>query len=318
MTLLLTDSGEMQTTDDIINTLESASAWVRWGVSLFEQQRVYFGHGTDNALDEAAWLVLYALGRSAHEPLSSVPQPLSMAQRQTILTLFEQRVQTRKPAAYLIHEAWFCGLKFYVDERVLVPRSPLGELIVNAFAPWWPPDRPVNAVLDIGTGSGCIAIACHYAFPDAVVDAVDISLDALTVTKQNIALHSVDESVNAIESDLFAALEGRQYDIIVTNPPYVDAEDIAAMPPEFRHEPQIGLIAGDDGLDFAIRILQNAARHLCSEGILIVEVGNSEAALTARFPDVPFMWLAFEGGGHGVFLLTAAELARYHETFLNA
>jgi len=308
----------MKITDEIIDTLESAEAWVTWGVDYFEQHGIYFGHGTDNALDEAAWLVLSALELPLDVALNEVPQPLNAAQRRAIFTLFQQRVERRIPAAYLIHEAWFCGLRFYVDERVLVPRSPIGELIVNAFAPWWPSKQAVSRILDIGTGSGCIAIACAHAFPEAEVDAVDISSDALLVTQKNIELHQLQGRVNAVESDLFGALDGRKYNVIVSNPPYVDAEDIAAMPDEFRHEPQIGLVAGEDGLDFAIRILQDAPRYLTDDGILIVEVGNSEAALAARFPTVPFMWLEFEYGGHGVFLLTTTELTEHHETFLKA
>ncbi len=305
----------MQITGEMIETLDSAEAWVHWGIDCFEQYGVYFGHGTDNALDEAAWLVLAALEMPLDMSLADVAQPLAPAQRRAIANLFQQRVEMRKPAAYLTNEAWFCGLRFYVDERVLVPRSPLGELIVNGFAPWWPEQNPVSRVLDIGTGSGCIAIACAHTFPDVVVDAADISLEALAVTQQNIELHQLEARVNAVESDLFSALDGRCYDIIVSNPPYVDAEDIAAMPAEFRHEPQLGLVAGIDGLDFAVRILRDAPRYLTAEGILIVEVGNSDAALAQRFPTVPFMWLVFENGGHGVFLLTAQELAQYHELF---
>lgn len=308
----------MQITDEIVASLASAEAWVQWGGEYFEQHGIYFGHGTDNAIDEAAWLVLYALAMPLDLSLSEVPQPLTERQRRAIASLFQQRVESRKPAAYLTHEGWFCGLRFYVDERVLVPRSPIGELIVNSFAPWWPAQRPVGRVLDIGTGSGCIAIACAHAFPDAVVDAADISPDALAVTVRNIELHQLAGRVNAVESDLFSALQGERYDIIVSNPPYVDADDIASMPQEFHHEPQLGLVAGEDGLDFAIRILQDAPHHLSEDGILIVEVGNSDAALARRFPTVPFMWLTFEYGGHGVFLLTAHELAEYQPLFLNA
>ncbi|MCF6324726.1 MAG: 50S ribosomal protein L3 N(5)-glutamine methyltransferase [Gammaproteobacteria bacterium] len=305
----------MQIADETIDTLDSAEAWVHWGIDCFEQHGIYFGHGTDNALDEAAWLVLAALAMPLDVSLADAPQPLALAQRRAIANLFQQRVETRKPAAYLTNEAWFCGLRFYVDERVLVPRSPISELIVNGFAPWWPDQRPVSRVLDIGTGSGCIAIACAHALPDAVVDAADISPEALAVAQQNIELHKLGARVNAVESDLFRALDGRRYDIIVSNPPYVDAEDIASMPEEFHHEPQLGLVAGEDGLDFAVRILRDAPRYLTEDGILIVEVGNSDAALAQRFPTVPFMWLAFEYGGHGVFLLTAQELVEYHELF---
>jgi len=306
----------MLITDETMETLDSAEVWVHWGVDYFEQHGIYFGHGTDNALDEAAWLVLSALEMPLDVSLAEAPQPLSIVQRGAIANLFQRRVDTRKPAAYLTHEAWFCGLRFYVDERVLVPRSPIGELIVNGFAPWWPSQNRVNRVLDIGTGSGCIAIACAHAFPDAVVDAADISPEALAVAQQNIELHKLNLRVNAVESDLFSALGGRRYDIIVSNPPYVDAEDIASMPEEFHHEPQLGLVAGEDGLDFAIGILREAPHYLTGDGILIVEVGNSDAALAERFPTVPFMWLEFEYGGHGVFLLTAQELAEYHEVFL--
>ncbi|MBL1261895.1 MAG: 50S ribosomal protein L3 N(5)-glutamine methyltransferase [Thiotrichaceae bacterium] len=308
----------MQITNETITALDSAEAWVHWGVDYFEQRGIYFGHGTDNALDEAAWLVLAALEMPLDMSLADAPQPLPIVQRDAIAKLFQQRVETRKPAAYLTHEAWFCGLRFYVDERVLVPRSPIGELIMNGFSPWWPAQSAVSRVLDIGTGSGCIAIACAHAFADAVVDAADISPEALAVTQRNIELHKLEGRVNAVESDLFRALDGRRYDIIVSNPPYVDAEDIASMPQEFHHEPQLGLVAGEDGLDFAIRILQHAPRYLSEDGILIVEVGNSDAALAQRFPAVPFMWLEFEYGGHGVFLLTAAELVEYHEMFLLA
>lgn len=274
---------------------------------LFEQAEMFFGHGTDNAQDEAAWLVISVAGLCHDLPDSTYAQLLSHKQQKKINALAQLRIQSRQPLAYLLHEAWFCGVKFYVDERVLVPRSPLAELIMRGFEPWQA-GRAVTAVLDIGTGSACIAIACALAFPAAQIDAADISVAALAVAEINIKNHKLQARVHAIESDLFAALDGRRYDIIISNPPYVDNEDLATMPVEFSHEPVLGLASGADGLDHARQILKQAGSYLKPNGLLVVEVGNSAEAMSEAFPHISFTWLSFGEGGHGVFLLSREEL----------
>jgi ribosomal protein L3 glutamine methyltransferase len=300
--------------EQAINELSTIRDFIRWGMSRFNEAGIYFGHGTDNALDEAAYLVLHTLHLPPQVGEAYLDTRLTESERRRVVEILLRRVEERLPAPYLTHEAWYGGMPFYVDERVLIPRSPIIELIEAHFEPWVKPERVQN-ILDLCTGSGCIAIACAAAFPEARVDAADLSADALAVTAINIEHYQMAEQVHAIESDLFSGLKGRRYDIIVSNPPYVDAQDMAALPEEFRHEPALALAAGEDGLDLVLKILYEAMYHIEPYGILVVEVGNSREALEELLPEVPFLWLEFERGGEGVFLLTADKVREHHELF---
>ena len=265
---------------------------------------LFFGHGAGTALDEAAYLVLGALDLPFDLSPDQLNGTVSASGQKRIRELVDERISSRKPTAYLLNKAWFAGLPFYVDERVLVPRSPIAELIRDRFSPWINA-REVTRILDLGTGSGCIAVACAAAFPAATVDATDISPDALEVARINCARHDLGQRINLVESDLFSALGDSGYDIIVCNPPYVTAGEMAALPAEYRHEPSLALAAGVAGLDVVDRILLNAHRYLTRHGILVVEVGNGRAALEAKYPRTPFIWLDFEHGGEGVFIVTS-------------
>ena len=281
--------------------------FIRYGASRFAGAALTFGHSYDNALDEATHLVLQTL----HLPHDLSPNygqaKLTRAEKKSVLALIERRVRERKPVAYLTGETWFAGLKFKSDERALVPRSPIAEMILNGFSPWLD-GVPVQRALDLCTGSGCIGIAMAVHNPQWQVDLADISDAALSLANENILFQNVEDRVRAIKSDLFATLKGEVYDLIVSNPPYVTEREFADLPPEYAHEPALGLKAGDDGLDFALRILDAAPKHLSEDGWLIVEVGESEHALVKLLPKLPLNWIEFEVGQMGVFAIARSDL----------
>ena len=289
---------------------------LEYGQTLFEQSDIYFGHGTDNAWDEAVYLLSHVLDLPPDADRSLLENSIPEAEQNKIEALFQRRIDERVPAPYITKQAWFCSLPFYVDERVIVPRSPIAELIYNQFQPWC--GNEPRRVLDLCTGSGCIGIACAYAFEQAQVVLSDISKQALEVTEINIQNHELSHRVTAIESDLFSGFEQstkNSFDLIVSNPPYVDASDLAQMPKEYAHEPELALASGDDGLDFTRRLLKQAAEYLTQRGVLVVEVGNSSVALDRVFPEVPFTWLEFSEGDSGVFVLTYDQLQTYAASF---
>ena len=297
-------AGELHTIRDLI----------RWGTSQFNKAELSFTHGMPNALDEAVYLCLASLNLPLDISDDYFDCRVTHDEKRAVLENYRIRLSKRKPAAYITNEAWFAGMSFFVDERVLIPRSPIAELIQKQFAPWID-EHKVERILDLCTGSGCIAIACAFAFEQAHVIASDISRDALDVAEINRADYGLENRLELIESDLFDAVPEQPYDIIVSNPPYVSAQEMATLEREFRHEPANGLAAGDAGMDLVVPILKNARQYLSDHGILVVEVGYSMPALMQLLPQVPFTWLEFEHGGEGVFLLTAEQLEAHQAMF---
>ena len=297
----------------VVEDLATIQDMMRWAYSYFNASDLYYGHGYDNAWDEAQQLVLAALYLPADVPEAMYQSRLTLVEKERVIHLIETRLGTRQPVAYLTNSAWFCGSEFYVDERTIVPRSPIGEWIMQKFAGLI--DHEPKRILDMCTGSGCIAIACAQQFLEAEVDAVDLSLDALDVAQINIERHGLAERVFPISSDLFNDIPKDKYDLIVTNPPYVDEEDLDDMPQEFHFEPEMSLGSGADGLDITKRILAQAADYLTDNGVLVCEVGNSMVHLIEQFPTVPFNWIEFKNGGLGVFSLTRAQLVEYRHLF---
>jgi len=305
---------EQQSTE-ICHQLHTTGDYIRYAATQFNKADLYFGHGSDNAWDEAITLVMFVLALPSDLSEHTLHCKLTEEEKLQILSVIELRISEELPAAYITHQANFAGLPFYVDERVLVPRSPIAEYIEKRFAPFISEEQEVARILDLCTGSGCIAIACAHYFPEAEVDALDLSIDALDVAQINIENHGLSEQVIPIQSDIFSGVSGLLYDLIVTNPPYVDQDDVDSLPTEFTHEPTMGLGSGSDGLDITREILAQGHQYLNDGGILVCEVGNSQIHLEAAFPEVPFHWLTFERGGHGVFMLTKAQLVEFSELF---
>ena len=293
---------------DDIESLITVRDWLRFAVSRFNEAKLFFGHGSDNAFDEAAYLILHTL----HLPLDRLEPfldaSLTHGESEEVQATIERRVRERIPAAYLTHEAWLGAHRFYVDERVIVPRSFIAELLPEQLAPWVEKPDEVTRALDLCTGSGCLAILAALAFPNADVDAVDLSKDALEVAAKNVAEYGLADRIELIESDLFTALKGRSYDVILSNPPYVNAESVAALPPEYQAEPALALGSGEDGLDATRQILAAAKSHLNPGGLLVVEIGHNRDVLEAAYPALPFTWLDTASGDQFVFMLRREEL----------
>ncbi len=299
---------------EAVEELHTILDFLRWAVSCFEAADIHLGHGTDNAWDEALALILPSL----HLPLTTeapiIQARLTRSERQFLASQIKRRVEERIPTAYLTHSSWFGELEFYVDDRVLIPRSPFAEFLRDHVPNWFDEAGP-ESILELCTGSGCIAILAALNYPQAEVTASDISPDALEVARKNRSTYQLDDSLELLESDLFAGIPERSYDLIISNPPYVNYQEMASLPAEYQYEPTLALAADDDGLAIVIEILRQASAYLSDEGLLVLEVGSAEDALQARYPDVPFLWLEFEHGGQGVFALTASQLKEYQNMF---
>ncbi len=291
--------------------------YIRWTISQLRINHCFQGHGSDNAMDDACHLVFSAVHLNPEDDLDMMlDSKLTNAEGAHVLSLIDKRVKDKIPTAYLTKTSWFAGLELYVDERVIVPRSPIAELIKNRFQPWLDENTVPENILDLCTGSGCLAITCAYVFPETDIDAVDISSDAIDVANININNHGLDDQVHAIKSDLFSELGDKKYSIIICNPPYVSDIEYQELPAEYLHEPEKALKGGDvDGLAIVSNILRQARDHLRDDGLLILEVGYSDEALEERYPDVPFMWFDFENGGDGVFIFTAEQLDQLKDSF---
>jgi ribosomal protein L3 glutamine methyltransferase len=292
----------------LIKELGTIRDWIRFAVSEFESSDIFYGHGTDNSYDEAVWLVMSAL----HLPMDSLDNfleaTLVRSERKKLAKMIEERVTKHTPTAYLLKEAWLHGFKFFVDERVLIPRSFIAELLMEDLSPWIEYPEMVESAADICTGSGCLGILLANSFENAAIDVIDISKDAIDVSNINIQNYGLEEQITAIESDMFSALAGKTYDLIISNPPYVDAPSMAALPTEYQIEPQLALGSGDDGLDHTHTILKEAAQYLNDGGLLVVEIGHNRDALEMAYPDMTFNWLEVDAGNQFVFMLTKEQL----------
>jgi len=286
--------------------LVSVLDFIRWSFSLFNGSDLFYGHGTDNAWDESVALVLDSLNLPADIDKGLLSGRLTSNERDRLCDRIDKRLNQRQPLAYLTNKTRFANIEFYIDERALIPRSPIAELIEQEFSPWL--TEAPESILDLCTGGGCIALACAAYNPNATVDGVDISKDALEVAKINLKKLELESQVKFIESDVYSAIADKKYDLIVTNPPYVDAQDMSSLPDEFLHEPELALASGSDGLDCSRKIIEGASRHLNEGGILILEVGNSAEALMNSYPDTAFTWLDFERGGQGICMLEKSQL----------
>ena len=297
------------TIEQITTELLTIRDWLRYAVSRFENSDIFYGHGTDNAYDEAVWLIMSGL-HLPHDTLNNfLDARLTTEERTKLAGFIEARISKHTPTAYLLKESWLQGYKFFVDERVLIPRSFIAELLVNdGLQPWIEYPELVNSAADICTGSGCLGVLLADAYPDAEIDVIDISPDAIDVCNINIANYGLQDRVHAIKSDMFSALKGKQYDLIISNPPYVDAPSMAELPAEYRNEPQLALGSGTAGLDHTHTILREAANYLTDDGILIVEIGHNRDALIEAYPELPFTWLEVSSGDEFVFLLTKSQL----------